>query len=110
MEIKKIEKVEPKPEVNIFLKKPFVADTTKDNQQMEDQGFQKLLDNSIDELRKNNKSFNQQMNSIIEDAYETPEEEHTLTTREIQILELKRTRRDFDRINGYDERGPRLKH
>lgn len=114
MEIKKIEKVESKPEVNIFLRKPYISDQNKDNQQPGDQGFQNMLDNSIDKLKKEGQSFDDTVNKIIEDTYDEEPEEQLLTTRELHILELKKARRQFETVQSFrqdvDQKGPRLRH
>ena len=110
MDIRKIEKVDSKPEVNIFLNKPFIADEKNSGQNNKDNGFQGLLDHSMDELKKQDSKFDNAIKNIVEEVYEEPKE-HVLTTREVQLLELRRARKEFERIHGYskDERGPMLK-
>ena len=83
--INKIKEVEPKPEVNIFMRKPFVAGERKQQEDMQDRGFQKMLDDDIEELR-------QQGKKTFSDTIEEVEEKHEMTPREIQLMELKRMR------------------
>lgn len=101
--INKIKEVEAKPEVNIFMRKPFIAGERKQQEDMQDRGFQKMLDEDIEELRKEGKSFT--------DTIEAVEEKHKMTPSEIQLMELKKLRRDITSIprDNLEESGPRLK-
>ena len=88
MDDKTVKRVEPKPEVNIFLRKPFVADDKRE-QRSNDEGFQQMLDDSIAELKKEGKSFSDAVDKIYEEALDT---KVSLTPRQIQIMELERAR------------------
>jgi hypothetical protein len=112
MEVKEIEKVEAKPEVNIFLRKPFIA-KDKENQQPNDDGFQGVLDESMDRLKQNSGSFNDTVNKIIDDTY-SESEEQLLSPRQLQLLELQRARRQFESVQKFKQddeaKVQRLKH
>ena len=101
--IKKIKEVEPKPEVNIFMRKPFVAGERKQQEDMQDHGFQKMLDEDIEELRKEGKSFT--------DTIEAVEEKHKMSPREIQLMELKKLRNNIKFVNTetVENEGPKLR-
>lgn len=88
--IREIKEVEPKPEVNIFLRKPFVSDENRDNQKQQNQGFQKMLDESMEQLKKEGKSFEDVVHEV-----ETDKEEAT-TVREYQLLQLKNARKQYE--------------
>ena len=83
-----VKRVEPTPEVNIYLNKPFVSDNRRE-QSGKDQGFQQMLDDSIAELKKSDKLFTDAVNDLYEDALIN---KAPLTPRQIQIIELIRTR------------------
>lgn len=113
MEVKKIEKVEAKPDVNIFLRKPFVSENNKENQQPNNEDFQVMLDESIDSLIQEGSSFNDTVNKIIDDTYGESEEQ-ILSTRQLQLLELQRARRQFETVQKFKQNDEakvqRLKH
>ncbi len=113
MEVKKIEKVEAKPDVNIFLRKPFVSENNKENQQPNNEDFQVMLDESIDSLIQEGSSFNDTVNKIIDDTYGESEEQ-ILSPRQLQLLELQRARRQFETVQKFKQNDEakvqRLKH
>lgn len=113
MEVKKIEKVEAKPDVNIFLRKPFVSENNKENQQPNNEDFQGMLDESIDSLIQEGSSFNDTVNKIIDDTYGESEEQ-ILSPRQLQLLELQRARRQFETVQKFKQNDEakvqRLKH
>ena len=113
MEVKKIEKVEAKPDVNIFLRKPFVSENNKENQQPNNEDFQGMLDESIDSLIQEGSSFNDTVNKIIDDTYGESEEQ-ILSPRQLQLLELQRARRQFETVQQFKQNDEakvqRLKH
>lgn len=113
MEVKKIEKVEAKPDVNIFLRKPFVSENNKENQQPNNEDFQVMLDESIDSLIQEGSSFNDTVNKIIDDTYGESEEQ-ILSPRQLQLLELQRARRQFETVQQFKQNDEakvqRLKH
>ena len=90
--IREIKEVEPKPEVNIFLRKPFISEDNKENKQNENQGFQEMLDDSIEQLRREGKSFEDVVQTVLDDK----EEEHVLSSREVQIHQLKNARKQYE--------------
>ena len=101
--INKIKEVEPKPEVNIFMRKPFVAGERKQQENMNDQGFQRMLDEDLDELRKQGKSFT--------DTIEEVEEKQKMTPAEIQMMELRKLRRNIISSPREElDEGPKLRH
>ncbi len=89
MEVKKIEKVEAKPDVNIFLRKPFVSENNKENQQPNNEDFQVMLDESIDSLIQEGSSFNDTVNKIIDD---------TVSVRTIKNKEMKKKEKEKKKV------------
>ena len=90
--IRKIKEVDPKSEVNIFNRKPFIYDDHKDNRQNENQGFQEKLDDSIKQLNKECESFDDVIQTVLDDQ----EEEHVVNSREAQILQVQNARIKYE--------------
>ncbi len=107
--IRKIKAVEPKTEVGLFMRKPFTSDNNNQEDKNNNQGFQDMLDNSMKKLKIEEKSFKQ----TVQDVLDEDEEDKRLSTRELQLLELKRARSKFEssqRIkHDLEERAPRLR-
>ena len=92
MDDKTVKRVEPKPEVNIFLRKPFIADERKQEESNKNNNFQGMLDDSIKELKEKDKSFTETVDRVTS--------EKQLTPREVQLMELHKMRRE---ITMYEE-------
>lgn len=99
--INKIKEVEPKAEVNIFMRKPFVAGERKQQEDMTDRGFQSMLDEDIEKLRNEGKSFEETVEDVLEN-------EDMARNERLDQLRLARLR--YDMAQQYKQQnGPRLK-
>ena len=90
MKVKGIEKIESRPDVNIFLKKPFVS-SDKREQHGSNRGFQGTLNESIEELLSDDETY-------IEDDHKEED-----IPRRIQLMELKRARINIEQLKNNDE-------
>ena len=102
--INKIKEVEPKPEVNIFMRKPFVAGERKQQEDMTDRGFQSMLDEDIEKLRNEGKSFDETVEEVLENED---------MARDERLDQLRRAREHYDLAQQYrrdfENKGPRVK-
>ena len=100
--VKAIEKIEPKPEVDIFLRKPYNFEDRRKEQQNESNGFQEMLDDNMDRLRNEDKSFDDAVIEVIDEH----EAEQRMLDRQQEIAELRMARLRFEAIQRYRETMP----
>jgi len=106
--IKKIEKVESKPDVNISFRKPYVFNGESQQKREEENNFPTLLDESIEQLRnQDGKTFDETVQDVIDGKEES-------LSREYQTMLLKKARRRFELLQSesreIEEKGPRIRH
>ena len=84
--INRVEKVETKPDVNIFMNKPFISNNKKEHHES-NKNFQDELNNSIKEIKEEDESFEETVSKI------------ELSPRDIQLRELRRYKMNMEQVD-----------